>query len=87
LYIINLDDDSITSPKESSEPIQFPENDLAVLKEDLSTIDFDLVQAKKFTTVSKMDLKSSEYNEKRLIQELNSTISEAFIDFFVRIYG
>lgn len=87
MYIINLDDDSITTPKESSELIQFPENDLAVLKEDLSAIDFDLVQARKFTTASKMDLKSTEYNEKRLIQELNSTISEAFIDFFVRIYG
>lgn len=70
-----------------AELIEFPENDLNILKEDISKIDFDIVQTKRFTTVSQTDFKSSEYFEKRLIQQLNSKICDAFIDFFVRIYG
>lgn len=72
---------------ESFEAVEFPENDSAILRDDLSKVDFDVIQTVKFTTASKMDLKSLEYFERSLTQELNSKISEIFVDFFVRVYG
>lgn len=72
---------------QESQLADFPVNEVSVLRDDLGQIDFDIVQTHKFTSASKMDLKSTEYFERDLIQELNYKTSDVFVDFFVRIYG
>lgn len=86
LIIVDLDKNCVNLPT-GVELIDFPEQELVLLRKDLENIDFDIVETNKIGTPAKMDLKSSEYFEQKLVQELNSSVSDAFIEFYVRIFG
>jgi hypothetical protein len=86
LIIVDLDKNCVNLPT-GVELIDFPEQELVLLRKDLENIDFDIVETNKIGTPAKMNLKSSEYFEHKLVQELNSSVSDAFIEFYVRIFG
>jgi hypothetical protein len=47
----------------------------------------NLVNTKKLLSPSKMDLAASENYEKKLNQQLNSQITDVFLEFFVDLFG
>jgi hypothetical protein len=86
LIIIDIDNDRINIPEEI-QLIDFPSTNLNSLKEKLSNVDFNSLQTKLILSPVIMNFESIEEFQRRIIYDLNSEISNIFIEFYVNLFG
>ncbi len=86
MIIIDIDNDRINIPEEI-QLIDFPSTNLNSLKEKLSNVDFNSLQTKLILSPVIMNFESIEEFQRRIIYDLNSEISNIFIEFYVNLFG
>jgi hypothetical protein len=67
--------------------IGFPASSVQSLMNKLAKIDLFMSHTKKITSPLKMDWQTNEDFERELNQQLNSDISDVFLEFYVDIFG
>ncbi|CAF0739726.1 unnamed protein product [Brachionus calyciflorus] len=84
IMIIDLNNDEIISKRKLN---NFPDNCTNLLKSKLLSIDLNYVENQKLCRITKTDLYSLERMEESLIRKLNFKICDAFLEFYVNIFG
>ena len=86
MIIVDIDRGQVNVPS-CLNLIDFPASSVHSLTNKLANIDLFMSHTKKLTSPLKMDWRSNEDFERELNQQLNSDISDVFLEFYVDLFG